>query len=152
MNLTVILAALLLGGCDAFVVQNNPLRSQTQISASKGPGNIKRVPNEFSRNYLTERVLGNKYRDYQVSIDASDEERAELAKRFDLSNISKLEAELVMRREPGIKGTSNRGKACFVIKLMLLLCLLISPISFRSNGRCGGRHGDSRGHANVCAN
>jgi hypothetical protein len=53
--------------------------------------------------------LGSKQRDYQASIDASHEELVELAKRFGLFNIDKLQADLVMRREPGIKGTSNRG-------------------------------------------
>ena len=78
-------------------------------AAFKGPGDIQRPQNEFSRTFRTESVLGNKPRDYQVSIQATEEERKALAMRFDLSNIGKLEAELCMRREPSAKGGANRG-------------------------------------------
>ena len=109
MKLT-LLATMFVGAFSFGVVHNSVVRSDTQLGASKGPGNIQRPRNEFSRTYRTESVLGSKQRDYQVSIDASDEERAGLAKRFDLSYIGKLQAKLVMRREPGVKGTANRGK------------------------------------------
>ena len=85
----------------------------TRLSAtSKGPGKVDRPQNEFSRTYRTESVLGGgpRQRDYQMSVEATEEERSALAKRFDLSDISKLEAELSMRREPNVKGSSNRGE------------------------------------------
>lgn len=119
--------AALLVGASAFTVGYNhhgaQSHSNTLLYASKKSlGNIQRPENEFSRKYRVESVLGSKQRDYQTSIDASDDELVELAKRFDLSNIEKLQADLIMRREPGIKGTSNRGmnkKTCWYFCLVM---------------------------------
>jgi hypothetical protein len=93
-----------------FVSLSPLAKTHLNGAAPKGPGNIERPENEFSRTYRTESVLGSKPRDYQISIQATEEERAALAMRFDLSNIGKLEAELTMRREPSVKGGANRGK------------------------------------------
>jgi hypothetical protein len=100
-----------LGFSNVLVGQNNGVSHSNTLlhAARKSPGNIHRPENEFSRIYRVESILGSKQRDYQASIDASHEELVELAKRFGLFNIDKLQADLVMRREPGIKGTSNRG-------------------------------------------
>ena len=117
----IVLAAVLFVGAGAFgVVRQNsdgalcsPTKQHhvTLLHASaRGPGNIQRPQNEFSRTYRTESVLGSKQRDYQASIEATEEEREKLAQRFDLANIGCLQADLVMRREPGIKGTANRGE------------------------------------------
>lgn len=77
----------------------------------KGPGQIERPVNEFSRTYNTDRVLGNtpRQRDYSISVEADEAERHALADRFDLFNIDKLEADLKMRREVQVKGTSSRA-------------------------------------------
>lgn len=109
-----IIGALVVGRASAFGVlptkgASSQKTLQSPLNASKGPGNIQRPANEFSRTYQTERVLGSKQRDYQTTIEATGEELAGLAERFDLADISMLQADLVMRREPGIKGTANRG-------------------------------------------
>jgi hypothetical protein len=81
---------------------------------AQGPGNIIRPPNEFSRKFNIESVLGGgpRQRDYRTSIEANEEERAGLADRFDLSNIDKLQAALTLRKE-GKLGGSTRGEYLF---------------------------------------
>ena len=66
-----------------------------------GGGGIQRPENEFSRRYRTDTVLpgGRTARDYKVSIEANEEERAALAERFRLSEIARLEANVVLRRD-----------------------------------------------------
>ena len=66
-----------------------------------GGGGIQRPENEFSRRYRTDTVLpgGRTARDYKVSIEANEEERAALAARFRLSEIARLEANVVLRRD-----------------------------------------------------
>ena len=108
-SLSILFAALFVGASafSMFLVEHNNRvsHSNTLLYASrKSPGNIQRPENEFSRTYRVESVLGSKQRDYQASIDASDDELVELAKRFDLSNIEKLQAE--SRHE---KRTRNQG-------------------------------------------
>jgi hypothetical protein len=91
-------------------------RNSCLFAAAAGAGNVVRPPNEFSRTYQVERILGGpRQKDYEISIQANEEEREGLAKRFDLSNIEKLEAELFLRRDPQHYGrSSNRGKEIFV--------------------------------------
>lgn len=112
----ILFSAALLTGASSFCVGGNraPLAAQHStptvlFAANKGPGNVSRPQNEFSRTFKTESVLGSKTRDYQTVIEASEDERAALATRFDLANILSLKSDLIMRREPGIKGTANRG-------------------------------------------
>ena len=70
-------------------------------SGGGGGGGIQRPENEFSRRYRTDTVLpgGRTARDYKVSIEANEEERAALAERFRLSEIARLEANVVLRRD-----------------------------------------------------
>ena len=69
--------------------------------ANGGSGGIQRPENEFSRRFRTDTVLpgGRTARDYRVSIEANEEERAALAARFRLSEIARLEANVVLRRD-----------------------------------------------------
>ena len=79
--------------------------SRTSLHAKSagrgGGGGIQRPENEFSRRYRTDTVLpsGRTARDYKVSIEANEEERAALAARFRLSEITRLEADVVLRRD-----------------------------------------------------
>eukprot|EP00978_Attheya_sp_CCMP212_P010088 scaffold24241_cov53-Attheya_sp.AAC.3 len=66
---------------------------------------ISDTPNEFSRQYQIDSILGSRRREYAVSLDATEEERAALAARFNLSCISRLESDMTLRRDYG----SNRG-------------------------------------------
>jgi hypothetical protein len=71
-------------------------------SKSSSDGGVKRPENEFSRRYRTEAVLpggGRAGRDYRVSVSASEEERGALATRFRLSEIARLDADVVLRRD-----------------------------------------------------
>ena len=83
----------------AFVV---PFRSRQGIalSAAKG-GRIERPANEFSRSYRVEGILsgGQRQRDYSVKVEATDDELARLANRFDVNRIYQLEADVAIRRE-----------------------------------------------------
>jgi hypothetical protein len=74
------------------------------LSESKTP-QISNTPNEFSRQYQIDSILGSRRREYAVSVDATEEERAALAARFNLSSISRLESDMTLRRDYG----SNRG-------------------------------------------
>lgn len=87
---------------------------QRQVSVvlhAQGSGYIVRPPNEFSRKYNVESILGGgpRQRDYKTTIEAKEEERNNLASRFELSNIDRLQAELTLRKE-GRMGGSTRGE------------------------------------------
>lgn len=62
---------------------------------------IERPANEFSRTYRVEGILsgGHRQRDYSAKVEATDEELAKLAGRFDLNRIYQLEADVALRRE-----------------------------------------------------
>jgi hypothetical protein len=96
--------------CDHVRHESSPRTISTLLNAH-GPGNIIRPPNEFSRKFNVDSVLGGgpRQRDYRTSIEAKEEERAGLADRFDLSNIDKLQAEVTLRKE-GKLGGSTRGE------------------------------------------
>ena len=85
----------------AFVV---PLRSRRRsvpaLNAAK-EGRIERPANEFSRSYRVEGILsgGQRQRDYSVKVEATNDELARLANRFDLNRIYQLEADVAIRRE-----------------------------------------------------
>mmetsp|Transcript_33933 Transcript_33933/g.73541 ORF Transcript_33933/g.73541 Transcript_33933/m.73541 type:complete len:308 (-) Transcript_33933:107-1030(-) len=71
-------------------------------TSKSSSGGVKRPENEFSRRYRTEAVLpsgGRTGRDYRVSVSASEEERGALANRFRLSEIARLDADVVLRRD-----------------------------------------------------
>jgi len=89
--------------CSFKSLSPSSFSSSIRLGLSKGPGNIQRPENEFSRTYQTDRILGGgpRQRDYEFSINAKEEERLKLAERFDLANIAKLEADLSLRREGG---------------------------------------------------
>jgi len=77
------------------------------FSASGGNNEENKVQlpaNEFSRPYRTDVILGPKRRDYSLSITANEEERKGLAERFSLSEIAKLEADLILRKDNNLGG------------------------------------------------
>ena len=80
---------------------SDPTERRVALWASS-PGNIQRPENEFSRTYRTETVLsggGRSGRDYRTAIEATNEELEALAERFHLSEFSRLEADVVLRRD-----------------------------------------------------
>ena len=83
------------------VTRTNSSTSLHAKSGGGGGGGIQRPENEFSRKYRADTVLpgGRTARDYKVSIEANEEERAALAERFRLSEIARLEANVVLRRD-----------------------------------------------------
>ena len=83
------------------VTRTNSSTSLHAKSGGGGGGGIQRPENEFSRRYRSDTVLpgGRTARDYKVSIEANEEERAALAERFRLSEIARLEANVVLRRD-----------------------------------------------------
>lgn len=76
---------------------------------AQGPGNVFRPPNEFSRKYNVESILGGgpRQRDFRTSIEAKEEERNGLANRFELFNIDKLKADLMLRKEGRLGGSTK---------------------------------------------
>lgn len=72
--------------------------SKSKGSSRKG-GKIEFPPNEFSRPLRTEAILGPRRREYTLEISANEEELDALAKRFSLSNIKKLYADLALSRD-----------------------------------------------------
>lgn len=81
--------------------ENSGTSLHAKSGGGGGGGGIQRPENEFSRRYRTDTVLpgGRTARDYKVSIEANEEERAALAARFRLSEIARLEANVVLRRD-----------------------------------------------------
>ena len=87
-------------------------------SPSNTPKEIKRPINEFSRIVRIDSVLSSgssasrNARNYNIFIEAKKEELEGLAKRFQLPDIGKLEADLVLRKDSGTKsGTSSKGRS-----------------------------------------
>jgi hypothetical protein len=78
---------------------------------SKGP--IPLPENEFSRTLRTEIILGPRRREYEYQISANEEELEALAKRFKLTKISKLEADLLLRRD---RNNSSPGTECIQVE------------------------------------
>lgn len=76
--------------------------------------NDPRSQNEFSRPLRTPIVLSPRRKEYAVSISATEEELKALAKRFSLSSIDKLEADLVLTR--GRTGLSNSDGDCITVE------------------------------------
>lgn len=64
-------------------------------------GNVQKPENEFSRTYNAEVLLYGRKRDYEVSIEANEEELASLSKRFNLADIGSLQADLGMKMQDG---------------------------------------------------
>ena len=86
---------------DSVTRTNSVTSLHAKSGGGGGGGGIQRPENEFSRRYRTDTVLpgGRTARDYKVSIEANEEERAALAARFRLSEIARLEANVVLRRD-----------------------------------------------------
>mmetsp|Transcript_2537 Transcript_2537/g.3703 ORF Transcript_2537/g.3703 Transcript_2537/m.3703 type:complete len:305 (-) Transcript_2537:81-995(-) len=104
-----------------------------RLDLSKGPGNIQRPENEFSRTYQTDRILGGgpRQRDYEFSINAKEEECGKLAERFDLANIAKLGADLSLRREGG--QNSRGGSRVFGVEVEGTVRATVTQTCVRSN-------------------
>mmetsp|Transcript_24110 Transcript_24110/g.37208 ORF Transcript_24110/g.37208 Transcript_24110/m.37208 type:complete len:295 (-) Transcript_24110:148-1032(-) len=104
-----------------------------RLELSKGPGNIQRPENEFSRTYQTDRILGGgpRQRDYEFSINAKEEECLKLAERFDLANIAKLGADLSLRREGG--QNSRGGSRVFGVEVEGTVRATVTQTCVRSN-------------------
>ena len=73
-----------------------------------------RSRNEFSRQLRTSVVLSPRRKEYAVSIAANEEELGALAKRFSLSRIDKLEANLVLAR--GRSSQSSSDGDCITVE------------------------------------
>lgn len=71
--------------------------------------------NEFPRPYRTDIILGARRKDYATQISATPEELKELAKRFSLSNISKLDADVVLKKDHPMRGGGSNGMGDFVV-------------------------------------
>ena len=113
------------------IIKQTPIPFQTNIPAKKNkwmhetpsntPKEIKRPTNEFSRIVRIDSVLSSgssasrNARNYNVCIEAKTEELEGLAKRFQLPDIGKLEADLVLRKDSGTKsGMSSKGRFSFI--------------------------------------
>jgi len=89
-----------------------PWRYTFQLAGSNniGPGNVRRPPNEFSRTYRADSIVAaGRRRDYVISISAEENELDALAKRFNIANIAKLNADLKMRHDSS-GGSSTYGE------------------------------------------
>ena len=96
-----------------------PFRDATRpLSASAGGdsgGGVKRPENEFSRLFKTDVVLPRNNRrtrgsrEYRLSVSADGKEREALAGRFRLSEIAKLEADLVLKND-GARGQAYKSE------------------------------------------
>lgn len=98
---------------------------------------IKRPENEFSRIVSIDSVLSygttasRKTRNYSISIEAKPEELDGLAKRFKLPEITKLEADLILKKDSGTtSGTSSKGE---LIQAEGTVTASLSQICIRSN-------------------
>jgi len=80
---------------------------------SSGKGIIEFPPNEFSRPLRTGAILGPKRREYAIEISANDEELQGLAKRFSLSSIKKLSADLVLSSD---RRNGSAGVECIQVR------------------------------------
>ena len=101
-------------------------------NASK-TGNIERPKNEFSRPYRTEIILGPRRREYSTSISAEPEEREALAERFSLSEISRLEADLVLKRESSRRGGGGGGGGGECIQVSGSVAAAVKQTCVRTN-------------------
>lgn len=116
-------------------------------------GGLERLPNEFSRTYRVDRILsgGARQRDYNIKVEADEEERRNLAYRFDLQDIYHLEAEVALRREnmsegktPGVEveGTIEarvtqvcvRTGEVFDVDVQFPLFCIVRPLASSSDG------------------
>lgn len=70
-------------------------------------GKLETPQNEFSRPIKVDNVLGQRKRDYNIEISAKEEELEGLAKRFSLSNIQKLSADLSLCRDNMDRGADS---------------------------------------------
>jgi len=95
-------------------VFRTPLSSLHMSSDEKFTRTEPRSLNEFSRPYRTEIVLGARRREYATQISATPEELERLAKRFSLSKISKLDADIVLKRDQPVRGGGGGGMGDFV--------------------------------------
>jgi len=86
-------------------------KTTTILEAKKGP--IEIPPNEFSRPLRTEILLGPRRKEYNIAISAEEEELEALAKRFSLSRITKLEADLTLRKD---RVNGSVGVECIQVK------------------------------------
>lgn len=76
----------------------------TNLSAK---GKLETPQNEFSRPIKVDNVLGQRKRDHNIEISAKEEELEGLAKRFSLSKIQKLSAELSLCRDNIDRGADS---------------------------------------------
>lgn len=92
-------------------VQQRPEKYATFLPMATN--SIQLPENEFSRTLRTEIILSPRRREYEYQISANEEELELLAKRFKLSKISKLEADLVLRRD---RNNSSPGTECIQVE------------------------------------
>lgn len=100
--------------CQSEGFMNSPQLRQNSLSALKAAkGTIEHVPNEFSRPLRTEAVLGARRKSYNIDISAEEEELQALAKRFSLTKIKKLTAQLTLARD---RNNGSAGVECVQVK------------------------------------
>ena len=96
----------------------NPRLSQISMTSSG------MEQNEFSRRVATDRLLktssGNyrnqQQRDYNMEIEANEEECNELARRFDLKDVYHLSANLALRRYNGFQEGYSHGQSAIQVE------------------------------------
>jgi len=107
--------------------------SSSQLAAGKNNYPEPRSLNEFSRPYRTDIVLGVRRREYNTQISAEPEELEELAKRFSLSRISKLDADIVLRTNQPIRGSGGGGSVNDLIRVEGDIVASVTQTCVRTN-------------------
>lgn len=93
--------------------QHRMLALSSGNDSSTSKGRIDFPPNEFSRPLRTGAILGPKRREYTTEISAKEEELRALAKRFSLSNIKTLSADLVLSSD---RHNGSAGVECIQVR------------------------------------
>jgi len=118
-------------------INNTPiLPSSSSLQSVTGGGKNFIEPrslNEFSRPYRTDIVLGVRRREYATQISAEPEELEGLAKRFSLSRISKLEADIVLRTNQPIRGSGGGGRVDDMIRAEVDIVASVTQTCVRTN-------------------
>eukprot|EP01083_Nonionella_stella_P077874 212874_1 len=111
MKASILTLVLRLYSTDGFSTIGPKRESRSTLHLARGK--IELPPNEFSRPLRTEVVLGPRRREYNIEISAKDEELDNLAKRFSLSKITKLDADLSLKRD---RNSSSPGFECIQVR------------------------------------
>lgn len=114
MKASILTLVLPLCSTDAFsIIGANIVRRESHSTLRLAKEKIEIPPNEFSRPLRTEVILGPRRREYNIEISAEDNELKDLAKRFSLSKIAKLDADLSLKRD---RNSSSPGVECIQVR------------------------------------